>query len=426
MKVNNVFLRLSLIVALVLTLCVSAINWLIFEFSNPEHFFWCFMARDLVMLVVLFFLVGKFVIEPLEKMNAMFSSNQEGEEKPTLDMTVRAEGRKGLSSIFFRYNWKKMNEAFGFADKQLSALYKSSSRLVPMAEGLRDSYNALAQGAIINRQHAQIVSTINQQLYSKQDEVTAHVESIYESSNDSQKAVEHSIKAMNQVVEDVTTLSSSVGAASEDMKALKQQGEEINSIIEVIGSIAEQTNLLALNAAIEAARAGESGRGFAVVADEVRALAVRTQEATEQVRRVVDAIQAKTSDADVRMQQSTEQAEHGMASTSEAKNDLDLLVEHINKIMEVAELINTGVAEQHSISKTATGEIELLSEFNQVTIDNAKNQSVSANDLINLSAYLQSRLDSFKLSEKSHDHEMRITNREKEHEAQEHNDIELF
>jgi methyl-accepting chemotaxis protein len=48
---------------------------------------------------------------------------------------------------------------------------------------------------------------------------------------------------------------------------------------------------LALNSTIEAARAGEAGRGFAVVATEVKALAVQTQNATEEITRKIEALQ---------------------------------------------------------------------------------------------------------------------------------------
>lgn len=71
-------------------------------------------------------------------------------------------------------------------------------------------------------------------------------------------------------------------------QVLQDSLRKLGAIVNSIQGIATQTNLLALNAAIEAARAGESGRGFAVVADEVRTLAIRTTEATQQAKAMMD------------------------------------------------------------------------------------------------------------------------------------------
>ncbi|WP_281256935.1 methyl-accepting chemotaxis protein [Kineococcus xinjiangensis] len=72
---------------------------------------------------------------------------------------------------------------------------------------------------------------------------------------------------------------------------------EIDAIATSISGIADQTNLLALNATIEAARAGELGKGFAVVAGEVKDLASETAQATERIRRVVDAVRGDVQEA---------------------------------------------------------------------------------------------------------------------------------
>jgi len=78
---------------------------------------------------------------------------------------------------------------------------------------------------------------------------------------------------------------------------LGESSQQIGRVIRVISDIAEQTNMLALNATIEAARAGEAGKGFAVVANEVKELARGTAQATEEISRSIEAIQADTEGA---------------------------------------------------------------------------------------------------------------------------------
>jgi methyl-accepting chemotaxis protein len=79
--------------------------------------------------------------------------------------------------------------------------------------------------------------------------------------------------------------------------ALAQAAQKIGDVIKLIRAIAGQTNLLALNATIEAARAGEAGKGFAVVASEVKSLAVQTAKATEDISRLIMAVQDATTSA---------------------------------------------------------------------------------------------------------------------------------
>jgi methyl-accepting chemotaxis protein len=85
--------------------------------------------------------------------------------------------------------------------------------------------------------------------------------------------------------------------ASTTVAQLGQSSEEIGRIVGVITEIAEQTKMLALNATIEAARAGAAGKGFAVVAAEVKDLSRKTAEATTEISRMIDAIQADTKNA---------------------------------------------------------------------------------------------------------------------------------
>src|SRR5664280_2266533 len=79
--------------------------------------------------------------------------------------------------------------------------------------------------------------------------------------------------------------------------ALSQAAQKIGDVVKLIRTIAGQTSLLALNATIEAARAGEAGKGFAVVASEVKSLAVQTAKATEDISKLIGAVQTSTGSA---------------------------------------------------------------------------------------------------------------------------------
>jgi methyl-accepting chemotaxis protein len=105
----------------------------------------------------------------------------------------------------------------------------------------------------------------------------------------------HSADGIGSQVRDASKLadqaSDAAREASLNMDRLKESSAAIGNVVNLIAQIARQTTLLALNSTIEAARAGSAGRGFAVVASEVKALAVQTQNATEEITKKIDALQ---------------------------------------------------------------------------------------------------------------------------------------
>src|SRR5712671_1063136 len=105
----------------------------------------------------------------------------------------------------------------------------------------------------------------------------------------------HSAEGIGSQVRDASKLADQASAAAREASAnvdrLRESSAAIGNVVNLIAQIARQTTLLALNSTIEAARAGEAGRGFAVVATEVKALAVQTQNATEEISKKIDALQ---------------------------------------------------------------------------------------------------------------------------------------
>jgi methyl-accepting chemotaxis protein len=104
-----------------------------------------------------------------------------------------------------------------------------------------------------------------------------------------------SAQGIGSQVRDASKLADLASAAAREaslnVDRLRDSSAAIGNVVNLIAQIAKQTTLLALNSTIEAARAGAAGRGFAVVASEVKALAVQTQNATEEISKKIEALQ---------------------------------------------------------------------------------------------------------------------------------------
>ncbi|MEW6765732.1 MAG: PAS domain-containing methyl-accepting chemotaxis protein [Pseudomonadota bacterium] len=172
-------------------------------------------------------------------------------------------------------------------------------------------------------------------------------------SNEGREVVVRSIRAAQKMADDLAATESTIVQLNKD-------SEEIGAIINVIRYIAEQTNLLALNAAIEAARAGEQGRGFAVVADEVRSLAVKTQEATAQIQRMIGQLQGRAQLASEEMQRDEKSAKEVVSMSQGVGHALDQIANTVSVIHDMNTQIAAAVEEQSMVSGNITENINMV------------------------------------------------------------------
>jgi methyl-accepting chemotaxis protein len=163
--------------------------------------------------------------------------------------------------------------------------------------------------------------------------------------------------------------------ASQTMDRLKESSAAIGNVVNLIAQIARQTTLLALNSTIEAARAGEAGRGFAVVAVEVKALAVQTQNATEEITRKIDALQkdaAGSVDAVQRISQAIEAIrpvfEHVNGAVTEQNKTTGEMSDNVTTTSHFIASVGDSAAEIDSAAKEAQAHGErVASAGNAVT-----------------------------------------------------------
>lgn len=191
----------------------------------------------------------------------------------------------------------------------------------------------------------------------------------------------------------IDSLGDAIGLSAESATGLISDADEISVIMSEIQGIADQTNLLALNAAIEAARAGEQGRGFAVVADEVRTLAGRTQVATEQIQKSVEALQNTLSNWSSTMFDSKNTAIQCSVESDHALDVMNSIVNAMHDVNQLGEQIAAAAEEQSSVAN------EISRNIVQVDSISKANTQVSMEVQAQSSLINQCSVDIEKLSE---------------------------
>ena len=229
------------------------------------------------------FLVAGRLLAPLDSLRGRMEEIADGDG----DLTARVDDSRAdeigrLGAAFNRF--------VGKVAETVTGISRASEALVRVSEDMSG-----VSGRIVGSVGHTAAQT--QQVSAAAEQVSRNVQSVAAGAEEMGASIR---EIASNAQEAALMASEAVAVAGETNRTVTQLGESsraIGDVVKVITSIAEQTNLLALNATIEAARAGEAGKGFAVVANEVKDLAQETSQATGDIVRRVDAIQADTARA---------------------------------------------------------------------------------------------------------------------------------
>jgi methyl-accepting chemotaxis protein len=130
-------------------------------------------------------------------------------------------------------------------------------------------------------------------------------------------------------------------AALEIMATLGTAAGEIKKVLSLLGEIVKKTQFLAFNATIESARAGEAGNGFAVVADEIRKLASESESSQGIIKKAVD---------------------HIVAKTTEAGRNIEAISKTITEVNDRSQSVSTLVLQQNTIVGGVSKNLEVVSQ----------------------------------------------------------------
>ncbi len=240
-----------------------------------------------------------------------------------------------------------------------------SSNVTNIAQETATNGNNIANMLAEQKGEVEQVATAMAQMSSSIHEVTTSVTNAASASTQGKDMSVQGVDAVNETVSAIHDLSNHLGSVEDVIKKLADGRHAISTISDEISSIADQTNLLALNAAIEAARAGEQGRGFAVVAEEVRALALRTQQSTEEIKSTLDSLNHESVKA--------------ISSIGEGVNLVNNCVSYAENTGTSLSSINSEVEEISSLNNQIASSIEEQSVVAEQVSENTNNiQSIAS------------------------------------------------
>ena len=228
----------------------------------------------------------------------------------------------------------------------------------------------------------------------KTEEIQTQIENVTNAANDISANTADAVEAIREgrsniekLIEQSQISEKAGDSVIQDVEGLKTSTQQMETIVSLIQSVASQTSLLALNASIEAARAGEAGRGFAVVATEISNLAGQTQEATENINKliagisdeigaVVRAINSLVESNQIQNQSAnvtSESFDKIVESARRIRDNSDNLTEIVGKLAtannEIVDSIQTISAISEEVSAHSTTTCEATEENQQILND---------------------------------------------------------
>lgn len=344
-------------------------------------------------IVFIMLAVGFFIYRSINTPLTHMGKTMEQVVRDT-DLTLRVDenGSDEFSKIATDFNIM-MNKFH----VMLSQISSAIDALTGLSNQVAKSSELMASSALEQEQQTAMIAQAITEMSSAIAEVSESATRTATNAEDAENLSIEGLKTIEESIHAIHELAELVVNNSQLISALNNQTTEINQVVMMIQGVAEQTNLLALNAAIEAARAGDSGRGFAVVADEVRTLAHNTQQATENIKDMINKLQHQANHAVAAMSNAESRASMSVEMAEYSSQKIQAISSSVSEIAAMNIQVSTATEEQTSVTCEMSNSIE---EFNLSIGEisaSAQNNSDSGKALSEMAEQLRFEIKQFKV-----------------------------
>src|SRR3990167_9361910 len=292
-------------------------------------------GAQVIIQVFLYFVIGWLigsVTRPVRELQqAMLVMQADGDLSKRV--TVRSEDEIGQTATAFN----GLIDGFAGIIRQVLA---NAGTVSGTATQLSASSTRIAQGSRAQSEAAASTAAAVEEITVSINSVAANTEDVRKLSEKSLQQTQQGNQSVTAMIGEISRVQDAVNQVAGSVKEFVDSTRAIAGMTQQVKEIADQTNLLALNAAIEAARAGEQGRGFAVVADEVRKLAEKSAQSANEIDRVTNSLNQKST--------------HVAATVQAGLRSLQTTQEHIERVSTVLNEAGEAVTQSsHGVSDIA-------------------------------------------------------------------------
>lgn len=340
-------------------------------------------AVTAVVVLIIFGFIFQISRSINQQVSLLLSTIQQIARSNNVSLRANLAGKDELSEVGTYFN--QLLDKF---EHLIAGTQAKSSELSQSTFNMHNALQNVIEQFHVQADHTTTMATAVQEMVSTINEISESTSIAVEGVQQASVNAQSGRKVVETTVSNIDQLTTILGSSQASIGSLNNHVDKIGDAVNIIQEIAEQTNLLALNAAIEAARAGEQGRGFAVVADEVRALASRTHQSTEEITKVVTAIQNQMSEVVTNIDQCNDQGSQTLEASQTLDSSLTQIIDDMTNIQANSERIASAIEEQgivmNQVSESIT-ELNSISEGNmqsaQQCLTEVDRVSVQATDM---------------------------------------------
>lgn len=344
----------------------------------------------ITLVMVITYATGSTVVAPIVRMKNAMADIARGDGDLTKRLEVKSQDEIGqLANEFNRFT-DKLREL-------LNQTAQNTEAVAAAAQQLKDVSHSTSAEISQERDQVDNVSSAVTEMATTVTEISSNAAQSSQAATQADEQVRNGTREAQDTMAEIQSLADAINEAVTVVGGLSQESDSIGAVIDVINSIAEQTNLLALNAAIEAARAGEQGRGFAVVADEVRSLASRTQDSTDDIRRMVERLQSMAGQADKVMQEGKSRSQRGVEKTASVVKALEGISGSISTVQSQSGYIADATEQQSVVAEDINRSLVKITGLSDKTSDHAFQLAAQATQLSGVANELKQVVNQFKI-----------------------------